>query len=419
MRLAIAALSIGATLGCAAPRAADYTDASATPDDAAAPLDTARPGGDAFVGCAEASYTAEQAPAAIMVVLDRSESMGMSNKYNFAAQAIVQALDQDVFDPVAVGLYAAPSGTVGGPQCLLGGLLSVACQVPPFPAVDLAVAGSDKSNAPSGVRRDIKQWLNSHAALGSVGDASPLYGALQTAIGALQAWPEDGNRILMVVTDGSISCNQFSSRTGFADCNGCDHDWEDPRNIVQLLDQARNDTSKPVQSFIMGVPGSDTYDSTGCEQAPYRMRAALSAIAYAGSDYTPAGCDGTTFTPPGTDPTVSCHFDMTQGNFSIQQVADTLSFVRGEVLGCVFDLPEPPMGQELDLGEINVEYEADGTTYVLGKRSNPSDTCDAEGCWDYVNNNTQIELIGKACVDVKAGASVEVKIISGCTTIVL
>mgnify|MGYP006979932795 CR=1 FL=1 len=93
--------------------------------------------------------------------------------------------------------------------------------------------------------------------------------------------------------------------------------------------------------------------------------------------------------------------------------------MRGEVLGCTFDLPEPPQGQELDLGQINVEYRADGTDYVLGKRGNPSDTCDANGCWDYTNGNTQIELIGKACVDVKSGASVEVKIITGCTTIVL
>lgn len=393
-------------------------DASVT--DATNPPGDALPGADsAFEGCAEATYEAEQKPAALMVVLDRSQSMGQGNKYAFAAQAIVQALDQDAFDAVAVGLYAAPSAEVAGPTCLFN--LPVACQVPPFPVVDLAVAGADKSTAATGVRRSIKDWLNASSTVGQYGDASPLHGALEVAIGALQAWPEAGHRILMVVTDGSISCNELSSpaRPGYEDCNGCTRDWEDPTNLVQLLAAARAAASKPIESFVIGVPGADTYDPTGCDYPPYRMRAALSAIAHAGSQHTPAGCDGTAYTQSAPDPSLSCHFDMTQGNFSIQQVADALSYVRGEVLGCVFDLPEPPAGMELDLGEINVEYTRDGSITQLGKRTNPGDTCDAQGCWDYTGANTQVELIGRACTEVKTGASVQVRIITGCQTIVL
>ena len=63
-------------------------------------------------GCATASYAAHQDPAALLVLLDRSASMADANKYVFAAQAIVQALDQDVFDTMYLGLYATPSGTV-------------------------------------------------------------------------------------------------------------------------------------------------------------------------------------------------------------------------------------------------------------------------------------------------------------------
>src|SRR6476659_2241604 len=67
--------------------------------------------------CATAQFEAHQAPAALLVVLDRSSSMASNNKWNFAAQAVVQALDADIFDSMYVGLYSAPSGSVTGPQC--------------------------------------------------------------------------------------------------------------------------------------------------------------------------------------------------------------------------------------------------------------------------------------------------------------
>ena len=114
-----------------------------------------------FNGCASATYDAVQVPAAMLVVLDRSSSMAMNSKWTFAAQAIVQALDADSFDGMHVGLYAAPSGSQAGPSCLLG--LPVSCQAPPFPQVDLALAGADKSSAASGVRRRIKDWLTANS----------------------------------------------------------------------------------------------------------------------------------------------------------------------------------------------------------------------------------------------------------------
>src|SRR5947209_7714496 len=60
-------------------------------------------------GCGTANYEAHQAPAALLVLLDTSQSMGENGKYTAAAQAIVQAIDQDVFDTMSIGLMAAPS----------------------------------------------------------------------------------------------------------------------------------------------------------------------------------------------------------------------------------------------------------------------------------------------------------------------
>lgn len=393
-----------------------------TADAAATPIPDAAPGPDefadaAFGDCVEATYEADQGPAALMVLLDRSTSMAQNNKWAFAAQAIVQALDQDVFDSVDVGLYAAPTGEVTGPDCILN--MPVACLVPAFPQVDLQLAGNAKSSAPAGVRHDIKSWLTANSPHIGIGDASPLYAAAEAAIATLKAWPDDGKRMLLVVTDGSISCNEFSTRPGFGDCNGCLRDWEDPQNIASLLGNANADAVAPIESFVIGVPGADTYDASACDYPPYHMRLALSSIAYAGSPaHVPADCDGTTFSQAGADPTVPCHFDMTTGGFSTQAIADTISYVRGETMGCIYDLPEPPPGSDIDLTEVNVEYTADGNVVPLAKRSNSTDPCTTTGCWDYTPD-TRVELIGKACTDVKQASSAQVRIVTGCTTIIL
>ena len=269
--------------------------------------------GPSFVGCGTAEYQATQPPAALLVVLDRSSSMANDNKWFQATQAVTKALDENAFDDLTLGLYAAPTAkTIMGPACIFG--LPVACEAPAAPQIALASSGTAKSAAASGVRHDIKAWLAANPPTSGIGDASPLYAAVQAATVALKALPLDGKRILFIVTDGTISCNEFSSRPGFADCNGCSHDWEDPSNLVSLLGQNHADAQRPIDTFLVGVPGADTYDSSGCNFPPYHMRLALSAMAYAGSpDSVPAACNGKTFTKGGADPGSSCHFDMTQG----------------------------------------------------------------------------------------------------------
>lgn len=363
-------------------------------------------------GCATSSYEAHQAPAAFMIVLDRSSSMAQNNKFAFAAQAIVQAIDDDAFDSMYIGALAVPQGTTN-PSCLYG--LSVSCGVPPFPQVDLTLAGAQKSTDPSGVRHDIKAGL---AAIGTdtgLGDATPLYAAMQLGIISLQGWNQTGKRILFVISDGTIDCTDGSGRAGFADCNGC-QDWEDPANIVTLLKTAHDDASKPVDTFLVGVPGADTYDPSACNYPPYHMRLALSAMAYAGApEYVEPSCTGTTFSKGGGDPAVSCHFDMTQGNFDVQALVGAIAKIRGATLGCTYDLPTSATS---DPTKVNVETgSGDAGLSILPKRSDPNDACTVDGCWDYdPNDATKIELLGKACDDVKSSSDEHVQIVVGCQT---
>ena len=375
-------------------------------------------GGDQAINeCAAVESVGRQEPAAMLVVLDRSSSMSDNNKWAVAAQSIVQALDQDVFDTMAVGLYAAPSGDVTGPMCIFG--FPVACAAPPFPQVDLMLAGTTKSSDAMGVRRSIKSWLTTNNPDMGLGDASPLYAAMENSIKALQGWNGGQKRLMLVVTDGTLSCNQFSKRGGFPDCNGCDHDWEDPTNIVNLLKGANSDPSKPVETFIVGVPGADTFDPKGCNFPPYRMRNALSAIAYAGSpNNVPANCTGKTFMKDGLDPAVSCHFDMTQGGFQAKALSDTITAIRGKALGCTFDLPTAPDGSMVNRFQINVEYDTptSGLKKLIRRRDN-TNQCFGTGCWDY-DKEGRIELIGAACADVKGVTNARVKIVVGCDTVI-
>ncbi|MBI5536350.1 MAG: VWA domain-containing protein [Deltaproteobacteria bacterium] len=365
-------------------------------------------------GCATSVAEAKQAPAAMMVVLDKSSSMAQANKWAFAGQAVVQAIDNDAFDTMWLGLYAAPTATIPGPSCLMG--LPVPCEAPAFPQIPLELAGTAKTSDPNSVRGKIMWFVSNVKPAGGQGDASPMYAALQNAISALQTWNEDGKRLLLLVTDGTLSCNQFSNRPGFADCNGCDHDWEDPNNIVDLLAKANTDASKPIESFVVGVPGSDSYDQSACNYPPYHMRLALSAMAYAGSPTNvDPNCTGTTFTQGGGDPGTSCHFDMTQGNFNAQALADIINQIRGKTLGCVYELPVPESGT-VDKTRVNVQYSTGGGPMTdLLKRSDPNDTCTNDGCWDY-DANGKVILIGKACDSVKSAVDAKVQIVVGCQT---
>jgi hypothetical protein len=284
-----------------------------------------------------------------------------------------------------------------------------------LPQVQLADTLTAKSNQP-GVRQQIYNYLggNPPAAQGA---STPGYAALQGAISALQLYPLQGTRALVFISDGGFDCTSIASppRPGYADQVGC-QDWEHPNNVVQLLSGAYNDPAFPVRTFIVGVPGADT--KAGDPNAPpYSVRRALSAFAQAGSpDTVPAGCDGAYLQGAG-DPTLSCHFDLTQGNFNAGALATALGEARGKTLGCAFALPDPGGGQSVDKNKVNVNVSLDGGQETLKKRSNPGDSCSVDGCWDY-DSSGQVILIGKACDDIKKAKNAKVEILVGCETVV-
>jgi hypothetical protein len=395
-------------------------------------INTGGSGEGGFAECAKFTDEASQQPAAMLIVLDKSASMTVQQKWGTAQLAVVQAIDNDAFDSMSLGLVTFPASFTPPPQCLcdyccggdpgLCGLvlpMGVSCGVSALPQVAMAPAGTEKSNQ-GGVRKAIYDYLVANSPLSNGDDGSPIYDAVNLGYQALRAYDID-KRVLVLVTDGGFSCTSLSNppRPGYSD--GACLDWEYPDNVNALITAARTDSNAPINTFIVGLPGSD---STGQMQgmyatAPYNMKLALSTYAVSGSPETvPAGCDSTAvFTQGGGAPAVPCHLDLTTGTFDAQVLADAISQIRGKALGCVYDLPAPPPGEVIDPTKVNVDVTTDGNLVHLPKRSMPADTCETDGCWDYQDPDT-VEIIGKSCDDITAATEAKVDIIVGCETIV-
>src|SRR5918995_985128 len=93
---------------------------------------------------------------ALLVLIDRSGSMSSDNYWTFTSQGILDALDQDEFDALDLGLISAPSGTVPGAGCILN--FPVSCQAPAFPQQPIGPAGP-KSSVGAGTRQNIRDWM--------------------------------------------------------------------------------------------------------------------------------------------------------------------------------------------------------------------------------------------------------------------
>jgi hypothetical protein len=354
--------------------------------------------------------------------------MANSGKWPAVKSALVGALDEDVFDSSLLGLSAFPSGYAGAPDCLCptlgptcGGLLplGLACGFPTTPQVAISAAGTQKSAASAGVRHDIAQWLLNPAngpEMNDPSDATPLYDTLVGAYSALGAVPNVTTRVLLLITDGGGSCTSLSSRTASAISNGMCPDWESPVTMGTLIGGARNDPNKPINTVIIGVPGSNSHGETvgNYTTAPYSMLLALSTYAVAGSPSTidPTCSKTAVWTQTGADPLKPCHVDLSSGsNFNTFALADAIATLRGQTVGCTYMLPN----QTLDKTKVNVVVTIGGMPIDVPRRNSPTDTCLTSPCWDY-DASGNVVLIGQGCSELNTSMPISVSLNVGCAT---
>lgn len=379
-------------------------------------------GSGGAASCATFSAAAKQASAAMLFVLDRSASMSQQGKWDTAQLAIVQAIDKDAFDSLWMGMTVFPSSYSAAPPCLAGLIQNVACGTSILPQVPINIAGVDKTTAAMGTRHQIYDWLVQHSPeVMDPSDSSPIYDALEKGYDMLRDPKiKVDKRFAILITDGGFSCTSITGRMGYSD--GLCMDWEYPDAVNALINKNRLDAMEPINTFVVGVPGSNSHGEMQgpYATAPYSMRLALSTYAVNGSpDTVDPACDkAKTFSKGGTDPTVPCHFDLSTGAaFNPDALSAAIAAIRGKALGCLYTLPDPPAGKTIDLGLVNVVVTVGGVNATIPKRSMPTDDCAKDGCWDY-SGTKQVQLLGKTCADVSAATDAAVDISVGCATIV-
>ncbi len=77
----------------------------------------------------------------------------------------------------------------------------------------------------------------------------------------------------------------------------------------------------------------------------------------------------------------------------------------------------PTDGSTVDKSKVNVRIETPSGNTELKKRSDSTDTCAADDCWDY-DAAGKVELIGRSCTTAKALTDGKVNIVVGCKTVV-
>ena len=104
---------------------------------------------------------------------------------------------------------------------------------------------------------------------------------------------------------------------------------------------------------------------------------------------------------------------------------EALNEIRGAALTCEFTIPEPPSGQSLDFGQVNLEFlTADGETRQLVNVSDEDACAEApdEG-WYYVLDDAgdpvQITVCPEVCDEFQmAMGESQVNLQLGCATII-
>jgi hypothetical protein len=285
---------------------------------------------------------------------------------------ICQYLDSDG-QPIGCSQYLAPC-PAGAGRCLNPFQCSNAtlCQDSDYatPAVEISTANSRNAAITASLAAQMPSGL------------TPTAPALAGAIDHAQDWASqnpDRKVVAVLATDGLPTV--------------CD-----PVEI--------GDVSSIAQQGVQGTPSVPTYViGVFSELEAQEAQANLDQIAAAG----------------GTREA----FVVTTGSDVASSFLAALNEIRGAALTCDFTIPDPPMGQSLDFGQVNLEFvTANGETRQLVNVSDADACADApdEG-WYYVRDDadtpSQISVCPEVCDEfqMEMGAS-QVNLQLGCATII-
>jgi hypothetical protein len=335
--------------------------------------------------CTGWSAEPENLPAVLMLVVDVSGSM------NSDAPGSNQSKWEVTRDALQDAINALPGSTAVGVLYYPNRNTSASTQARPVDQcvnVNAMISVDLLGPAGSAHRNSIAQSLQN----ADTGGGTPTHDAFRYAVenGMNAATSFPGNRFMLLITDGQP--------TFLLECLGTGN-TSDPVNEQPIVDEIAAARAQSTRTFVIGSPGSEDNVSTGDDARPWLSRAANAG------ETASAGCsdNGPNF----------CHMDMTQASDFGAALRTGLAQIAGAIVACDYALPEPPAGETLDLGAINVIHTPGGGEATIVPRSNDANCTDG---WR-LDDNQHVVLCPNTCSTVQADASSGLEVLFGCASV--
>nr|AYM54431.1 glycine-rich protein [Phaselicystis flava] len=332
-----------------------------------------------------------QIPGNVLIVLDRSGSMsggdGEPDKWGPTKSAL--GIMMSTASPeLRMGLLPFPAGkfddgamalcafNLAAPECAALFADGGCKDIDPQPAVAVAPLAQSQPQ--------IQSWLGSNGPKGN----TPTLWALKTGYQIMKELKADGERYVLLLTDGAPTTHQPPTGVGPLMIPESNIECKSLADIEAAAKIASSGTPS-IKTFVIGAPGSE-----GAGQS-------LSQIALNGLTPKSPGCSAAA---------KDCHHQIGKGNFQAELEA-VLQQIAGLITDCVFAIP---MGtEEVDPDLVNVIVETSE-----GKKETYFDADHQDG-WDYTDaSKTKVQLYGPVCDAYKAEKGSKVEIVLGCKTIV-
>lgn len=340
---------------------------------------TSSSGGLGGGSCGATVIQGEQVPLGMYLMIDKSGSMQGAN-WNAVKAALKTFVDQPSAAGIGVGLEYFPAGDCpefcsSNAQCgacgpcmpvpFFGGICTGsagnACDVNEYATPSVVIA-----NLP-GIAPVIKTSLDGIAPSGG----TPTSAALDGAITYTKQW--------MTMNPNAVGVAVFATDGEPSDCD------TDLANINAIAAGGLNGTPS-VKTYVIGVGSSLTN---------------LNGIAAAGG-------------------TGQAYLVDTGGNAQ-DQFLQAMNAIRGQALSCAYLIPQPPAGETIDYGAINVQYTPEGgMPEVIPQVASPA-ACPNDGskAWYYDGQTPpqQILLCSSTCSAISGDAKGRIDVLVGCETI--
>lgn len=330
--------------------------------------------------CAGWSTEGEPLPAAIQLVVDVSGSMedpapgGGGSKWTVTRNALLEAIDA-LPASTSLGILFYPNRSTPANN----NPTDVDACVDTDEMVPINVLGPANSMHRNAIRQAMQR--------ADTGNYTPTHDAYRYALeSGLKPFNSTAPKFMLLITDGAPTMSLGCVRP-----NGGVQDMPtDP--IIADITAAR---SEGIKSFIIGSPGSEESSESNTDMRPWLSRAAME-----GGTAIP-GCseNGPNF----------CHMDMTQEENFADALRRGLGSVASQIASCTYAIPEPPNGEVIDRGKVNLIVQSDDGAVLV----NPDGQGECTEGWVY-DDDGNVQLCPATCSAVQADPSAQVKLLFGC-----